>query len=378
MTYDIFEGNMERLQKKLTTIQNKCNKYGCGFHFEELGETFKEVKDESGNTHTVRFITVEAEGTARVTDWEFIATIEHNKPMNIIRNFRSDIDVPHEYFTADTYCEHCKTRRYRKDTYIIRNTETGEFKQVGKSCLKDFTNGLSAAAVAQYISWFDELIEAEAPSLDGYKTWDETHWVLMNAIEAVRMYGYVKPTEFGISTKQIVLEQVHEFGDYHKRIMAGFNPNNSALADAILSWVSSQEDDYGYITNLKAACGRSYCERRDYGLICSAVIAYNKAMKLIEKKATKQNTSEWVGVEKSRIELKNVSLYLVTGWSTEFGYNYLYKMVDSNGNEFIWKTGKWLSNTNTLPETISLVGTVKNHSEYNGVKQTELTRCKII
>lgn len=33
MTYKIFEGNLERLEKKLTRIANKCKKYGCDFRY---------------------------------------------------------------------------------------------------------------------------------------------------------------------------------------------------------------------------------------------------------------------------------------------------------------------------------------------------------
>lgn len=45
MTYKIFEGNLERLEKKLTKISNKCTKYGCDFHYQQVGEVFEEVKD---------------------------------------------------------------------------------------------------------------------------------------------------------------------------------------------------------------------------------------------------------------------------------------------------------------------------------------------
>ena len=41
MTYSILEANMERLEKKLTRIQNKCKKFGCSFTYEKVGEEFK-------------------------------------------------------------------------------------------------------------------------------------------------------------------------------------------------------------------------------------------------------------------------------------------------------------------------------------------------
>lgn len=47
--YSIYEGNMERLEKKLNRIYGKCKKYGCEFSYRQVGEEFKELKDEKGN-----------------------------------------------------------------------------------------------------------------------------------------------------------------------------------------------------------------------------------------------------------------------------------------------------------------------------------------
>ena len=389
MTYEIYEGNMERLSKKLTTISNKCAKYGCEFHFEELGETFREVKDEdSGELHTARFITVDVSGKAQISDWEFIATIEHAQPMNIIRSFRPEVEVPAYFYTADTYCEHCKTRRVRKDTYIVRNTETGEFKQVGKSCLRDFTGGLSAEQVAQYISWFDEVIKGEAVE-PGFKHYESTEEVLLNAVESVRLYGFTKTETYGCgtSTKQIVLEQIHNFGSYRDRIdRDGFDPDhkgNAEKVEAILAWAKNLPMELGYISNLKTTLAREYCESRDVGIICSAVAAYNRDMDIQARKAAQKkqaSQSRWVGNEGDRIELHNLSVRLLTSWDTMYGMTYLYKFIDEQGNTLTWKTGKWLGVTDEItPDLrISLKGTVKKHSEFNHELQTELTRCSLI
>ena len=290
MMYEIFEDNMPRLKAKLTHIENKCHKYGCEFHFEELGEVFHEVMVDHNPLHkvTVRYIQVEVSGMAKVNNWEFVATIEHSKPVNVVRSFRPEVEIPVRYFTADPICEHCNTRRYRKDTYLIRNTETGEFKQVGKSCLMDFTNGLSAEAVAQYISWFDELIKGQSIEGSSYKCYYDVAEILQYAVEAVRLYGYTKTYSEGVSTKEIVMEQKFETGDYNKRIEEDhFDVNhrgNKERTEAILGWVSTLEDDYGYLTNLKAICTKDFCESRDFGFICSAVVTYDRE---VEKKVRK-------------------------------------------------------------------------------------------
>lgn len=389
MTYEIFEGNMERLSKKLTTISNKCAKYGCEFHFEELGESFRNVKDEAtGEIRTARFITVDVSGKAQISSWEFIATIEHSKPVNIIRSFRPEVEIPEHFYTVDTYCEHCKTRRVRKDTYIVRNTETGEFKQVGKSCLKDFTGGLSAEQVASYISWFDEVIKGETVE-PGFKSYDSTEEVLQFAVESVRLYGFTKTEAYAgaDSTRDVVCEQLHQYGRYRYRIIQdGFDPDHKGNAEktkAIMAWIESLPEQFGYISNLKATMARPYCERRDIGIICSAVASYNREMEYQTRKAREMkqaSKSQWIGNEGDRIELHNLSVRLLSSWDTMYGRTYLYKFVDEQGNTLTWKTGKRLGATDKItPDLrINLKGTIKKHSEFNHELQTELTRCTVI
>lgn len=393
MQYMIFEDNMPRLTKKMAAIEKKCRQYGCEFRFEEVGEEFRNVTLEDGTEATLRFVVVEAEGTARMNDWEFIATIQHMDPVNLIGSYHPEYDIPERYYTSTPVCEHCNSKRNRKDTYLIRNTVTGEWKQVGKSCLKDFTCGLSATAIAQYISWFEELIQGEAPDNCPKYRYKNTLEAIMVAVEAVRKFGYKKTQdEYGSrnfdSTASIVSEVLYRIDPGYQMLKdQGFNwetPEVEAKAEEILAWVRSQNPQVGtYMSNLKASCGKDYCESRNFGLIASAVAAYNREMEKKQREATRKQVeaqSSWIGSVGERIEIKDASLKLVTSWDTDYGYTYLYKIVDSNGNIFTWKTGKWLGNDECIPEgtKITLKGTVKNHNEFRGTKQTELTRCKVM
>ena len=181
-------------------ISNKCKAYGCDFHYEQTGEEFRELKDEKGNKYTARFVLVEAEGTAIINDWEFIAELEHTENGNIITGV-AGVEVPERYYTSKPMCEHCNSKRYRKNTYIVRNKTTGEFKQVGKSCLKDFTHGMSAEAVTQYMSLFDTLIEGETPESGcSYQRYVNTKEYLSYVAETIRHFGYTRSSDEGIST----------------------------------------------------------------------------------------------------------------------------------------------------------------------------------
>lgn len=388
MTYDIHEANIDRLTKKLTTIRNKCLKLGCEFSFEQLGEVFKTVTDEeTGHKHIARFITVEVSGRAHIADWEFVATIEHADPINIIRSFNPDVEIPVKYYTAPTYCDHCHTKRARKDTYIIRNTKTGEFKQVGKSCLKEFTNGLSAEAVASCISWYDELIRGEAPVM-GYTTYYEPLEVLQYAVESVKLYGFVPTSAIERdSTKTVVLQQMRQFGAWQDRITEdGFNvdaPGNKEMAKNVLDWVNGLEDEFGYVSNLKAACNKPGIETRDIGLVVSAVASYNKAMQRearikAEKEAAAKSTH--FGTVGQRVELHDLAVKRLASWDSMYGYTFLWKLTDKEGHTFVWKTSTWLCDERGCDDAtvVSLKATIKAHSEYNGELQTELTRCKVL
>lgn len=123
MKYAIYEGNLDRLEKKLKRIFNKCKAYGCDFHYEQTGEEFRELKDEKGNKYTARFVLVEAEGTAVINDWEFVAELEHTEKGNIITGV-AGIEVPERYYTTTPVCEQ------QMKEFIQEQTE--QFEQVQK------------------------------------------------------------------------------------------------------------------------------------------------------------------------------------------------------------------------------------------------------
>lgn len=103
----------------------------------------------------------------------------------------------------------------------------------------------------------------------------------------------------------------------------------------------------------------------------------NKIKKAEDSLKATNSTSEYVGEIGDKIEVE-VTLSFYTGWESNFGYNnvtYLYTFKDEQGNVYTWKTGSYLNKDKG--SKLTLKGTIKDHSEYKGVKQTVLTRCKI-
>lgn len=72
---------------------------------------------------------------------------------------------------------------------------------------------------------------------------------------------------------------------------------------------------------------------------------------------------------------REVKLVRRAGFDTMWGTTFVYTFVDSEGHQFIWKTGCYLDQSEG--STLTVRGTIKAHSEYRGARQTELTRCRV-
>lgn len=88
----------------------------------------------------------------------------------------------------------------------------------------------------------------------------------------------------------------------------------------------------------------------------------------------KPSVSEHVGSVKDKIELE-VSVKRKAIRPNEFGGTALYVFEDVEGNVYVtyYSGSKWHA---SIGDTGKLVATIKGHDEYDGVKQTKLTRAK--
>ena len=392
---------MERLQKKLQRIENKCKKYGnTNFKFEIKGEHYKECKVD-GECFNNKYYIVEVEGIAKINDWIFVATIQHKTNGNIIRQFKTDIEIPEIYRSTDSICEHCNSNRARKDTYLIYNETTKEFKQVGKSCLNSFTNGLSAENVAQYISWFDEVIEGQEVMPLNSKKYHSVELIILNAIETIKHYGFISKTmamESNDRFIQTTAERVFEFmfpsrcmnGKEILKEMERINYNaeskeNEAELNKMLEWLNKTDNNSQYIYNLKTTVADGYCESRDFGLLVSLPSAYFKALereqdRLLreQKRAEIQQLNamrQHIGKVGERLDIDIAEVKCITSFQTDYGIMMIYRFETVSGCVLIWKTSNFIEHTNKVKK---IKATIKAHNEYNGEKQTEVSRVKIV
>ena len=399
MVYAVHELLVEKLQKKATRIRNKCAKYGCDFRFEIVGEEFREETDEFGGKQIERYVLVDCEGIAKLTDWQFVARVDavvtENEIKNVFKMMTED-KIPERYHDMPLMCEHCGRGRHLKQAYIVHNLKTGEWKIVGRNCLADFTHGLNIETAASWINFADEVSNCNI-SMGGGKEWYETKIWLSYVAEIVNKFGYVKAyDDFGCVNLNATKLRVLDYWGYdHNRVdkytaerlmneirkydLVFDRPENEIIVENAIKWALSQELDSTYMHNLKTLCSTKYVEARHLGILTSLIPVYFKSIeqeleykKRLEAEARQKAESGFVGQVGQRLKFEIADYRVVTGFETQYGWTNIYKILDKDNNVYIWKTSNYIDDDDTY-----ITGTVKEHSEYRGVKQTVLTRCRV-
>lgn len=96
-------------------------------------------------------------------------------------------------------------------------------------------------------------------------------------------------------------------------------------------------------------------------------------------KASLMPETKFFGELGQKVEL-TLALDRRSFFDTQWGSTAIYAFTDAEGHHFIWKTASWPDALTKVNEGDSIVlkGTIKEHNEYKGCKQTVLTRCKIV
>lgn len=400
-TYLIPECNIEKLASKLKTISNKCKKYNCDFHYTDLGEQFIEMPIELGEgvvkKMLVKYHQIEVSGTVLAeSGWQFVALLSHRTEGNVVRQFDLSLEIPQKYFSTSCVCEHCNTNRYRAETCLLYNAEQDSWKQVGKSCLKDFTGTFTAEYAAMISSCLEQVQSAadvDMMTLSKGPKWINVAAVLKYAGECVRHFGYVRSGE-PWATGEIVSDIIdkYELGGrmstaVEKRLStvefdADRSENLQQVSD-IITWLLDPEtaDGSSYINNLQTIIKSKYCKLNEIAIVASAVKCYQKHLRDLEIARERQAEhdealkSNWIGNKGERLTISLSHAELITSFDSIYGTTFLYKFTTTDGNICSW----FASSPIVEPETIvKLIGTVKDHTTYENVKETQLTRCKVV
>lgn len=348
MIYEIPEANLSKLEKQINKLKNK----GANITFEILEPIYKKVN----NIINYKYYPINIEGKYRLENWEYLGSLEHLEEGNIIKLI-TNIEVPNQFKTCKPICEHCNKSIFRTKTYLVKNINTNEIKQIGSSCLKDYT-GLDSEQCALYLSYLKSIKEFQ----DEFLAVGKRDKYIENDIYKQYAYKYIKEKGYD---KLNIVNRIDNYILENKDI-------NEDLTEVNTYIDSLNENNSTYYWNVKLAWKLDYIKENNKKLICSAIYAYIKHTTEIQNNVD----THYVGNIGDIINIKVNSLRVLytlnnRGFSYYANDSTCYEIVDVDGNYYIWTT------TKRLPLTIkSMIAKVKDFKEYKGIKQTVITRAK--
>lgn len=389
MEFIVYENRLDDVVKALDRMNKKAQKYEVPFAY-SIGDEFPAtvrvlgVDPVTNTTAEVnRFVvaavrvSVECDSFIRANGWTVCARIEHGENGNIVTEYEGHNA---EWYTLAPNCDHCKTNRPRKITFIVEN-ENGEVRQVGSGCLKEYTgiNPNTAILWGEVRDLMDNPRDMTTKDwrMAGLSTMYNVVDVLAHAWDCIKANGYVK-SGFSGATKDKAMELV--------KANATPSENGLKMALAMVDWLKGLATDDPDVGSLELDCiplaKSGFCKSRHVGRLAYIPMAYDKYTKKQADKlarATKTQaqalTSDYVGTVGERFNINVKEIELVTSWPSDYGgYTYLYKFLDNAGNVFVW----FASSSINISNVSVIKATVKNHNERDGIKQTIVNRCKVV
>jgi len=342
---------------------------------------------------TLHEVEIVGEGP-KLEGWTFIGRLDHASiEGGVIVNTVPGESIPEQFWDAAPDCQHCDQQRYRKDTFIFRSDDD-EFKQVGRSCLKDFF-GHDPMKIARWIEFLSRHI-AELKDEDYFseksgkslpKEYDIVG-VLETTVAVVRTIGWLSksaasedetPTSYHVSyllNPPSPARKDYRFWREFKDSVQFDKEADHAEALAAIEWIKEQQSNNEYIHNLQAISGSATITWRHFGLWCSLISAYQRSQETLILQKRQQKLNEYFGTEGERVEVE-VTCTGHSSYETDFGYTKIHKFLTEAGHSLVWHYTGGCTKVEQGTKVV-IRARIKRHKEYKEWKQTTLSRVFVV
>lgn len=360
---DIQSSMASDFRKLLEKFNTKATKHGMEkFKVESVKAISKTI---DGNLHEF-FRFVMSQPKFALGDFEVKAVFTNDAESDLVFTFNG---YEHDHTATIDYrqCDHCNVRHARKTVILIE--DDGDFKQVGKSCIKDFT-GVSLSTFNWFQDTFNKISDInewnDPSSLTASEVIGVTN-VLASAYDTCSKYGYHKVD----SDTPTAVDVLTIIGD-------GVMPSSEGIAwaDDAIEMIKHMIPTSNYEQNIYNIIKTGHVSHKRIGLLASAYVMVEMEKRKNEKIEDAENVSEYVGELKERITFEG-TIKLAYGMDSYYGYKVMYIIEDDDGNQFKWVATSPKHHGHETGKTFSITGTVSDHDEYKNVKQTILKRCKV-
>lgn len=389
------------------------------------GEHFTEIekkrcvmtgKDYTITHHFTRYTLI---GKApKLSGWKLIASIEPLGDEVIVNT------VPGENYTGSRErvarnwsCDHCNTKRFRKELFAVEHDD-GRSMIVGRNCISDFLGGKEPEQLATVWALLGMTRDEEGGwGFGGFERERDITEMLTATFKCIALWGWT-PRNGGYGTADDAIGattgtlfdtkgcDAYQAAKVREK-QADYEacPVDEYEVSQAIAWAEECDQDEkhtnDYLMNLGAIARNGGCPLSKWGYGCSILSSFRKARdKESQYKARKEATAKQGENSEHFGEIKKRSVYEFTILSTrdiesDFGSSTLYKFEDADQNVAAWFcSGRdlytdlpldseegWLIANDTCRirkaragDTVKVKATIKQHSEFNGVKETQLSR----
>jgi hypothetical protein len=303
-------------------------------------------------------------------DVEYLGMVEYTDGVaqiySEIENLRELIDIKQ----IDA-CYHCNTTRARKSYFFFR--ENGQVRKIGSTCVHEWF-GFDMEAIFSSYQNFITLAKSLDPEEEEFReatkscNYTSTALVLYSIANVTNNF-----TEFW--DKGVTAKRAYDWSTSNKQ--SAFTLDIENIKKSIKSmWNVNAKNDFEF--NIVSALFdngelKEEISNAHLGVACWAI--WKAMFAKLEANKSEDKVSEYIGNVGDKVVL-NGMMKLLSSFDTFYGETYLYQIETEKG------IAKWFASNecSEIPEEgklVSIKGTVKEHKEYKGVKETIITRCKL-
>jgi hypothetical protein len=392
------------LKAQVAKLNKKAKKLNCPeLSYKVLGEKLviakgfeqkAEIWGASECPH-VPYIEVQLIGEGpKIEGWKFLGTLDHiTLPGSVIVNTVPGEEIPQQFHNSEPVCDHCGKHRRRNETFILQKEDSGEYKRIGRQCVRDFI-GYDPSSILRYIRALDSFVE----DFDNEERWGfgggqqayvfDHDDVLRVTAALIDKYGWVPRSAVDDEHRSTASDVIQYYfppnrtAEHAYRMWVewrkSLNPEDPRWVEDAKNareWLKQQPSNNEYLHNLHAIDNaEGGVPVRLFGYWCSVVAGYQRAMEKLRLAERDKKVNEYVGEVKERREFV-AKLKRRQSFDGAYGTVRLHVFLDEDGHTLVW----W-ANTDpelSLDETYRFKGTVKKHEERDGWKQTIITRVKV-
>jgi hypothetical protein len=362
------DAQLRELTRRVERLDRRARKLGTGpIRLLDTGE----------RDATASFVVLSGQ-PPRMAGWTVAAIVSHRDRPSSLRPVGTAGEGLAAARFAEPCCEHCGLRRRRAKTFVVVREKTGEVRQVGSRCVRDFVGGHDperACRQAEYLSLARRAVSdseqraprAYAPDPEQATTQESIDRFAVHAARAIRAHGWV-------SREQARRVGREASADRALRLMRDEpdapGPGDRALAAGALRWARmlwpTRPSLTAFEREVLAALGDdAHLGPRERGLVSALLAIYRR------RRARPRPLAE-IG---ARVTVTVLVERTTAQASQRHRALCRHDLLDADANRLVW----WQTAGTPLAEgrVVRLDARVQRHATFAGRAVTVLSHCRV-